>query len=103
MTHYLHLLPIAIAGIVAAAIIFERAAALFFKLAIDGKLFLGQIESMLAKGNLQGALDLCASNERALLPRVVRAGLLKAARDESEIKTSLEVTLLDSSGLINMR
>ena len=45
-----------------ATIIAERTIALFFKYAIDAKLFMGQIETLLARGNVQGALDLCASN-----------------------------------------
>jgi biopolymer transport protein ExbB/TolQ len=64
---------------------------------------MSQIEALLTKGNLQGALDFCASNEKPLLPRVVKAGLLKAARDESEIRASLEVAILDAQGLITQR
>ena len=103
MLHYLHLAPIAITGIIAAALIWERVTTLFFKFNIDHKFFLSQIESLVLKGNLQGALDLCASNEKALLPRVVKSALLKATRDEHEIKTALEVQLLDASGLVNER
>ena len=103
MGQHLHLLPIAITGVIAAAIIWERVTAVFFKLAIDSKVFMAQVEGLLAKGNLQGALDLCAANESKLLPRVVRAGLLKAARDESEIKTALEITILDCNGLLTQR
>lgn len=95
--------PIAVTGILAAALIWERVMTLFFKFNIDNKTFLSQVEGLLIRGNLQGALDLCASNERALLPRVVKSALLKATRDESEIKTAIEVTLLDASGLVNQR
>lgn len=103
MTHYLHLLPIVITGIVAAALIWERAAALFFRFSIDSRYFLGQVEQMLLKGNLQAALDLCASNDRKLLARVVKSGLMKATRDEHEIKNALEVQLLEASGQVNQR
>ncbi|MBI3543407.1 MAG: hypothetical protein HY075_09070, partial [Deltaproteobacteria bacterium] len=101
--HYIHLLPIVLTGIAAATIIWERVVKLFFNYAIDSKLFVGQIEGLLAKGNLQGALDLCASNEARLLPRVIKAALIKATRDESEIRTSIEVSLLDCSGLVTSR
>lgn len=102
-SHLLHLAPIAATGVVCAALIIERASALFFKYSIDNQKFLAQVEAHLLKGNIQGAIDLCASNEKALLPRVVKAGLLKATRDEAEIKTALEVTLLDASGMVNQR
>ncbi|MEW6056239.1 MAG: MotA/TolQ/ExbB proton channel family protein [Bdellovibrionota bacterium] len=103
MKDIIHLIPIAAAGVIAAALIWERVVALFFKLSIDSKDFMGKIEGLLSKGNLQGALDLCASNEHKPLPKVVKAGLMKAARDEAEIKTALEVSILDSSGQINQR
>lgn len=103
MNHYIHMAPIALTGIVASALIWERATALFFKYSIDSKIFIGQVEQMLLKGNLQGALDLCASNDSKLLARVVKSALLKATRDEHEIKTALEVQLLDAAGLVNQR
>ena len=103
MLHYIHLAPIVITGVIAATIIWERVTCLFFRFAIDAKLFLGQVETMLLKGNLQAALDLCASNEKALLPRVVKSALLKATRDETEIRTALEVSILDASGLVTQR
>lgn len=103
MDQIIHLLPIAATGIVAVTIIIERVGALFFKFSVDSKLFLGQVESLLAQGNLQGALDLCASNEKAPLARVVKAGLLKAAREESEVKSAMDVALLDNSGSVTKR
>src|SRR5207237_666523 len=90
-------------GIVSATIIAERVTALFFKYAIDGAHFMNQIEALLARGNVQGALDLCASNHKALLPSVIKSALLRASRDESEIKASVEVALLDATGLVNQR
>lgn len=103
LEHLIHLSPIAATGVVGATIIWERAQSLFFKYTLDSKKFLGQVESLIAKGNLQGALDLCSSNEKALLPRVVKAGLMKASRDEGEIKTALEVSLIDASTTVNAR
>jgi biopolymer transport protein ExbB len=103
MSQILHLAPIATTGVVAAALIFERSHTLYFKYSIDSKAFLGQIEALLATGNLQGALDLCSSNDKSLLPRVVKAALLKATRDESEIKTSLEIAMVDCAGLATQR
>lgn len=99
----LHLMPIAATGVVAAAIIAERTSKLFFQYSIDSKLFMTQIEGLLQKGNLQGALDLCASNEKKLLARVVKAALLKASRDQEEIKTALEVSIIDANGQLNAR
>lgn len=103
MTHYLHLLPIVITGIFAATIIMERAMALFFRYSMDSKHFMGQIEALLARGNVQGALDLCASNSKALIANVVKTALLRATRDESEIKMSVEVALIEASGLVSRR
>jgi biopolymer transport protein ExbB/TolQ len=103
MSHYLHLAPIAITGIIAATLIWERVIALFFRFTLDGKAFLAQVEGLIGKGNLQGAIDLCASNEKKLLPRVVKAGLLKATRDEDEIKNAFEVLLIDCSSLVTQR
>ncbi|HRK02083.1 MAG TPA: MotA/TolQ/ExbB proton channel family protein [Oligoflexia bacterium] len=99
----LHLLPIAATGVVAAALIAERTSKLFFQYSIDSKLFMSQIEGLLQKGNLQGALDLCAANEQKLLPRVVKAALLKASRNQEEIKTSLEVAVIDANSLLSAR
>lgn len=101
--HLLHLSPIALTGVVGATIIAERAKSLFVNYKIDSAKFMGQVESMIAKSDLQGALDLCASNEKALLPNVVKAGLLKATRGEEEIKTALEVSVVDASGKIHSR
>jgi biopolymer transport protein ExbB len=103
MSNLLHLAPIATSGIVAATLIAERVKSLYLTYNIDSKKFLTQIEGHVQKGNIQGAIDLCASNEKALLPKVVKAGLVKGARDESEIRTALEVALLDCSGHVNQR
>ena len=99
----LHLSPIAFTGVIGAAIIWERSQSLFFKFKVDSNKFMGQVESMVTKNDLQGALDLCASNPNALLPGVVKAGLMKATRDEDEIKTALEVSIVDAAGKIHSR
>lgn len=99
----LHLSPIMLTGVIGSAIIWERSQSLFFKFKIDSNKFMGQVESLVAKNDLQGALDLCASNDKALLPSVVKAGLLKATRDEDEIKTALEVSIVDAAGKIHSR
>lgn len=99
----IHLLPIAATGVVSATIIAERASKLFFQYSIDSKLFLSQVEGLLQKGDLQGALNLCSANEQKLLARVVKSALLKSTRDEDEIKTSLGVAVMDASGLLTAR
>lgn len=99
----LHLVPIAVTGVVSATIIAERTSKLFFQYSIDSKLFLNQVEGLLQKGDLQGALNLCNTNEQKLLARVVKSALLKATRDENEIKTTLGVAVMDASGLLTSR
>lgn len=103
MTHLLHLLPIIITGVIAAALIFEKVQRLYFKYSIDGQKFLREIETLILKNNLQGALDLCSSNDQIPLAKIVKSGLLKVTRDETEIKAALEETYLDCTGLIHQR
>lgn len=84
--------PILALLLVSWAIIVERI--MFLKsCGVDKKRLLGLLKSQLMSGNVQGALNICASNP-APATRVISAGLVKYNRSEEEIQAAMDEAAL---------
>ena len=92
-----------IASAVAMAIIVERTAALAFRLNVNAKPFMEQIEKLVLTRNPERAMKLCGAAPHAALSRVVRAGLARASRGEAEVSKALEEALLEVTPLVSRR
>lgn len=86
---------IAIALGFSVAIIVERTVRLFFQYNIDGASFMFEIQKYILANDLDGAIRVCNGASRAALPRVIKAGLQRASRDETQIQNALDAASLE--------
>ena len=87
--------PIAIAGAISIAIIVERVIRLIFQYGVDGTSFMFEIQKHVLANDLDGAIRICNGAGHALLPRVIKAGLQRASRDEQQIQNAVDAASLE--------
>jgi len=92
-----------VSSAVAVAIILERAISLNFRLSINGPPFMEQITKLVMTGNIDRAIKLCGAAPDAVLAKVVRAGLSRANRGETEVARALEESILEVTPLLQKR
>ena len=93
--NYVHLLPIAICGLVSLTIIVERCSMLFFTFAVDTSMFMQRIHQMMLNDDIDGAIKFCDENTKCPLSGIVKAALLRATTDPEHIKDAVEIAALD--------
>ncbi len=76
------------------AIVAERAFALFLRTWLDPNRFLAQVLAHVEGANYARALEVCNVRSGHPLPRVLKAGLMKANRREREIERAMEEEML---------
>jgi biopolymer transport protein ExbB len=89
------MIPIAICGAVTIAIILERLMRIMFQYNIDGTSFMFEVQKYVLANDIDGAIRLCNGGGRAALPRVVKAGLQRASRDEHQIQNAIDAASLE--------
>lgn len=87
------LLVVLVLGLAIAA---ERAFALFLRTWLDPNRFLAQVLAHVEGANYARALEVCNVRSGHPLPRVLKAGLMKANRREREIERAMEEEMLRS-------
>jgi len=92
-----------VASAVAIAIIVERTVALAFRLNVNAAPFMEQVQKLVAMGDVERAIKLCAAAPNAALSRVVRAGLVRANRGEQEVARALEEAVLEVTPQVSKR
>jgi biopolymer transport protein ExbB len=92
-----------VSSAVAVAIILERAISLNFRLSINGPPFMEQITKLVMTGNIDRAIKLCGAAPDAVLAKVIRAGLSRANRGETEVARALEESILEVTPLLQKR
>lgn len=98
-----HLLPIIVVGAFTLAIIIERAYALYWKFPIDTHTFLNEVKQKVLSNDMAGAIQMCSSQGSALPAKVVKAGLLRASRDNRQIQAALEIVAHESISNVRKR
>ncbi len=98
-----HLLPIMAVGAASLAIILERTYALYWKFPIDNHAFINEIKQKTLSNDMAGAIQLCSSQGNALAPRVIKAGLLRASRDNRQIQAAIEIVAHEGIGSVRKR
>ncbi|MGK5081727.1 MotA/TolQ/ExbB proton channel family protein [Bdellovibrionota bacterium FG-1] len=88
------MMPIAVALTVSIALTLERSIRLF-QLNIDGASFMFEVQKYILANDLDGAIRVCNGAGRAALPRVIKAGLQRASRDDNQIQNALDATSLE--------
>ena len=89
------MLPIAIAFGISIAFTLERVARLFFQYNLDGASFMFEVQKYILANDLDGAIRICNGAERAALPKIIKAGLQRASRDESQIQNAIDAASLE--------
>ena len=87
---------ILVVSIIGLGIIVERFIFLFFKYNINATAFMAQIQKLVMANNIDRAIKLCnaAGNDKAL-PKVIKAGLTRANKGETEIQNAVEESMLE--------
>lgn len=86
--------PIAIAGAIGIAISAER----FIRLTqfgVDGPSFMFEVQKHVLANDVDGAIRICNGAGTAMLPRVIKAGLQRASRDEQQIQNAVDAASLE--------
>lgn len=95
--------PILACAVVGAALSLERAFFIYLRAAIHAPAFVAQIQRDVVDGNLDTAVRLCNAEPGAILPRVLKAGLLRADRPEQEVRDALEEVALEVYPIVTRR
>ncbi len=82
-------------AVVAMAIAAERLVYVFLRADLHTRAFVAQLQKLLAAGNIDLALRLCAERPEAAMARVVKVGLLQADGTEVEIREAVEEAVLE--------
>jgi biopolymer transport protein ExbB len=84
------------------ATIIDRIVALFFQYRINTDIFMRAIINLVKNGEMDHALKICEST-KALVARVVKAGLLKANKTTLEISSAIDEELMRATPLLERR
>jgi biopolymer transport protein ExbB/TolQ len=94
---------IALTAVIGAGVTVERFIFLFFRLNINGGQFFNQIQKLVMANNIDRAIKLCNAADKAALARVIKAGLTRANKSESDIAAAIEETSLEVGPTIGKR
>lgn len=90
---FMHIIAVAFAfGI---AFIIERMIRLYTTYYVDGASFMFEVQKYILANDIDGAVRLCNGANRAALPRVIKAGLQRASRDEEQIQNAIDAASLE--------
>ena len=95
--------PILVVAIFALAIGFERLYYILFRANINGTAFMAQVQKLIMANNIDRAIKLCNAEPNAALPRVLKAGLTRANRSETEIQNAVDESVLEVFPQLNKR
>lgn len=94
---------ISLCAIFGLAVMVERFIFLFFRFNINGQQFFNQIQKLVMANNIDRAIKLCNAADKAALARVVKAGLTRANKSESDISAAIEESMLEVGPAISKR
>jgi len=97
------MIPIGVVSFLVAGIAVERVIFLFFRYNINGTAFMAQIQKLVMANNIDRAIKLCNAAPNAALPRIVKAGLTRANKGETEIQNAVEEASLEVVPLLQKR
>jgi biopolymer transport protein ExbB len=94
---------IALAAVIGAGVTVERFIFLFFRLKINGGQFFNQIQKLVMANNIDRAIKLCNAADKSALARVIKAGLTRANKSESDIAAAIEEASLEVGPTVSKR
>jgi len=90
---FMHFIAVAFAFGIAFAI--ERVIRLYSTYYVDGSSFMFEVQKYVLANDLDGAIRLCNGANKAALPRVIKAGLQRASRDDEQIQNAIDAASLE--------
>ena len=84
-------------------IVIERFAFQMTRYRVNSNEFFAQVKKLVMAGNIDRAIKLCNSVPSAVLPRVVKQGLLAAHKGRSAVSAALEEGLMENTPLLQKR
>ena len=95
--------PILVAMIFTLAVLIDRVIVLYFKAAIDKESFLRGLKQHVFAGDLDKAIAFCASQKKAPLVSVFKAGLINVPKGEEDVQAAMDEATLRESPKIEAR
>ena len=92
----LPMICIAVSFAIAIAFTLERFMRLFMQYNIDGASFMFEVQKYILANDLDGAIRICNGAGNAVLPKVIKAGLQRASRDDQQIQNAIDAASLES-------
>lgn len=89
------MVAIAITLAVTVGITIERFIRLFLNYSIDGASFMAEVQKYVLANDLDGAIRLCNGADKTALAKVIKAGLQRASKDESQIQNAVDAVSLE--------
>lgn len=89
------MIPIAVALAISLAFSIERFFRLYFQYSVNGPSFMFEIQKLILGNDLDGAIRFCNGAGTAAVPRVIKAGLSRAARSEEQIQNAIDAASLE--------
>jgi biopolymer transport protein ExbB/TolQ len=89
------MIPIAIALAISIAFSIERFVRLYLQYNVDGASFMFEVQKYVLANDLDGAIRVCNGGGKAALPKVLKAGLQRATRDEEQIQNAIDAASLE--------
>lgn len=89
------MVPIAVAFGASLAFTLERFWRLYFIYNLDGTAFMVEIQKYILANDLDGAIRTCNGAGTAALPKVIKAGLQRASRNEEQIQNAIDAASLE--------
>lgn len=87
--------PIAIAFAISIGMAIERFVRLYFQYNVNGSSFMFEVQKYILANDLDGAIRLCNGAGPAALPKIIKAGLQRASRDETQIQNAIDAASLE--------
>lgn len=89
------MVPIAVAFAFSVTFTFERLYRLFFQYNVDASSFMFEIQKFILANDIDGAIRHCNGAGKAAVPRVIKAGLQRASRNETQIQNAIDAASLE--------
>jgi biopolymer transport protein ExbB/TolQ len=89
------MVPISLIAVAVLVVAIERFYFLFVRFNINAETFMAQIYKQVMANNIDRAIKLCNAAGKAMLPRVIKAGLTRANKSDMEIANAIEESILE--------
>jgi biopolymer transport protein ExbB len=86
---------IAVALTLSLAVSLERFVRLFLRYNVNGAAFMFEVQKYILANDFDGAIRLCNGTGEAALPKIIKAGLQRASREEAQIQNAIDAASLE--------